>query len=119
MRRGANAANDLALRGADAVQAGTKVYRVWGDGAKPLGRSWTTADPRSVSGYRGAAGLPKENTGRFVSEGILKDTTGVTTKPSTYGPNTKPGTTMVPEVVVPDPQRQILLERVSGANPEF
>lgn len=57
--------------------AGTKVYRVWGDGAKPNGQYWTTVDPSTVPNYRAAAGLPEANSGRFVSEGVLHDTCGV------------------------------------------
>jgi hypothetical protein len=60
------------------IVAGTPVYRVWGGDAKPWGSSsgsyWTTVDPRTVENYRSVAGLPNENTGRFVSEGILLTT---------------------------------------------
>ena len=56
---------------------GTKVYRVWGDRARPNGRSWTPINPGSVPNYRQAAGLPVQNTGRFVSEGIIVDASGI------------------------------------------
>ncbi|MGC2579249.1 MAG: RHS repeat-associated core domain-containing protein, partial [Terrimicrobiaceae bacterium] len=59
---------------------GTKVFRVWGDEAGACGRSWTTVDPRTVSNFRKAAGLPTQNSGRFVSEGVLQNTQGVATR---------------------------------------
>ena len=66
--------------GAKGAKNGTRVFRVWGDGAGPNGRSWTNIDPGTVPNYRDVAGLPVENTGRFVSEGVLVDATGVTTR---------------------------------------
>jgi len=95
------------------VGKGTKLYRVWGDGAPADGRSWTNVDPGKVTNFRAEAGLPPQNSGRFVSEGTLIDTTGVAVKTadSIYG---NPGG--LSEVVVPDPNAQIQLERVSGVN---
>jgi RHS repeat-associated protein len=99
------------------LQEGTKVYRVWGDKSGPWGESWTTVDPRTVSNYRSAAGLPDTNTGRFVSEGILNFTEGVTSKSSSI---IKPGQQGgLPELVIKNPEGKITLRRVSGANPEF
>ena len=34
------------------------VYRAFGDDARAQGFSWTTTDPRTVSNFRDAAGLP-------------------------------------------------------------
>jgi hypothetical protein len=98
------------------IKTGDKVYRVWGDGAGPDGRSWTNINPESVPNFRAEAGLPPQNTGRFVTEGRLKDTTGVVTKPaeSLYG---NPGG--LQEVFIPDPKNQVQIERVSGVNPEY
>ena len=104
----------LAARGG--VGEGTKVYRVWGDGAAANGRSWTTVNPGSVPNYRGAAGLPSQNTGRFVSEGVIQDATGITTRSSLpLGGN--PGG--LPEVLIPNPAGQVRLSGVSGVNPPF
>jgi RHS repeat-associated protein len=100
----------------EAVQEGTKVYRVWGDEASAWGRSWTTVDPRTVPDYRNVAGLPNENTGRFVTEGILKDAKGVTLKSADPLHGNVGG---LPEVVVPNPQGQITIKNVQGLNPEF
>jgi hypothetical protein len=94
----------------------TKVFRCWGDGAKAWGRSWTTTDPRTILNYRNAAGLPEQNTGRFLSEGILKDTQGVTERSALPLHGNFGG---LPEVVVPNPESQISLQRVLGINPEF
>jgi hypothetical protein len=92
------------------------LYRVWGGDSPPFGESWTTTNPGAVSDFRGGAGLPPENAGRFVSEGILSGTDGVyTTTASRIGSN--PGG--LPEVVVPNADAQIDLIRVSGANPPF
>src|SRR5262249_31381899 len=51
--------------GVEPVVQFTKVFRVWGDGSKPWGPSWTPVDPRTVPNYRNAAGLPSKNSGRF------------------------------------------------------
>ncbi len=106
----------LAKAPATSLREGTTLYRVWGDGSGPNGKSWTTVDPSTVPNYRDAAGLPAQNTGRFVSEGILKDATGVTTKSAVPLAGNRGG---LPEVVVPKPQTQIELCRVSGCNPSY
>lgn len=98
------------------MSSGTKVYRVWGGEAKASGRSWTTVDPRTVPNYRNAAGLPKQNTGRFLSEGTLTDTSGVSLKSADPLHGNAGG---LSEVVVPNPGSQIKLQNVQGLNPEF
>lgn len=103
-------------RGNAAPKEGDKVYRVWGDGAGPGGRSWTRTDPSTVPGYRDAAGLPKQNSGRFVSEGRLRNVEGVETRDALPLDGNTGG---LDELVVPNPARQIEVERVSGVNPEF
>jgi len=97
---------------------GTQVYRVWGDGSGPNGNYWTTTDPSTVSDFRSAAGLPEANSGRFVSEGILTDTNGVTFTPGGAASGAG-GPGGLPEVVIPDPANQVQLTNVSGANPPF
>ncbi len=98
------------------VATGTKVFRVWGDGANAMGHSWTTIDPRAVSGYRNVAGLPVQNTGRFLSEGILNDTKGVSIR-SALPLNGNTGG--IPELLVPNPAGQINLRNVQGLNPQL
>ena len=119
--KGLDAINDIAKmdRIVDAgkgVNAGDKVYRVWGGEAAPWGRSWTTVDPRTVSEYRNAAGLPNQNTGRFISEGILQNTDGILIKQADPLHGNKGG---FPEAVIPNPQKQVILQKVEGLNPEF
>ncbi len=102
-----------------APEPGTPLFRVFGDEARGLGRSWTTVSPDDVPDFRAAAGLFEGNTGRFVAEGPLTDIDGVLLRSSLRGPTTPPGTQMVPELVVPKPASQITLTRVSGANPPY
>jgi hypothetical protein len=98
------------------VGVGQRVFRVWGDGSRPWGRSWTTVDPRTVANYRDLAGLPSQNSGRFVSEGILDNVQGVTTRGALRLDGTTGG---LHEVLVPNPQSQIRLQNIQGVNPEF
>src|SRR5262249_15684002 len=102
-----------------AVQTGgqfTKVFRVWGNDAKAWGKSWTPVDPRSVPNYRSAAGLPNQYSGRFLSEGILRNAEGVKTREALPLPGGDGG---LREMQVPHPQQQIQLQNVQGLNPEF
>lgn len=54
------------------------VYRAFGDDARAQGFSWTTRDPRTVSNFRDAAGLPSEglsganNSADFLIQGRAK-----------------------------------------------
>ena len=89
---------------------------MWGDGAGANGRSWSRTDPRTVENYRDAAGLPNQNSGRFVTEGTLTNTKGVAQRDALSLHGNKGG---LDELVVPDPAKQIRVDRVSGANPEF
>ena len=100
-----------------AVTEGTTVFRVWGGKSGPWGESWTTVNPNTVSNLRSAAGLPDVNTGRFVSEGVLKSTEGVTTRGALVIKQGQQGG--LPEVVIKNAEGKIDLRRVSGANPEF
>jgi len=95
---------------------GDKVFRVFGENNKPFGESFTTVDPRTVENFRDAAGLPDKNTGRFVLEGKLVDLEGIKIRRSLPLDGNKGG---LPELVIPDAEKKVLLERVSGVNPEF
>jgi len=105
-----------ALKHADEVGEGTKVFRVFGENNNPLGQSWTTVDPRTVDNFRDAAGLPDVNTGRFVAEGRKTDMSGVSTRSALPLDGNKGG---LPEVLIPNAANQVRLERVSGVNQEF
>lgn len=78
--------------------------------------SWTTVDPRTVGNYRNAAGLPSQNSGRFLSEGSLRNTQGVTTRGALPLNGNAGG---LREVIVPNPASQIQLRNVQGLNPPF
>lgn len=41
-------------------------------GSRPGGQSWTPVHPAESPNFRVDAGLPNENPGRFISEGILR-----------------------------------------------
>ncbi len=112
---------------AETPVTGQKVFRVWGQEPStpdllpqqsgPWGQSWTPVDPRTVPNYRNAAGLPDNaNLGRFVSEGRLIDTSGVTARKALRIGN---NAGKLDELVVPNPARQIILDNVSGVNPPF
>jgi hypothetical protein len=60
--------------------------------------------------------LPDANAGPFVSEGTIIEPSGVTTR-SARPLDANPGG--LPEVVIPNPEMQIDLTRVSGVNPPF
>jgi RHS repeat-associated protein len=98
------------------VAEGTTVYRVWGDAATAGGRSWTTVNPASIGNFRNIGGLPSQNSGRFVSEGVVRDTTGITSRSALPLHGNRGG---LPELIFPDPATQIELTRVSGVNPPY
>ena len=95
---------------------GTGVFRVFGGQSKGMGPSWTPINPGSVSDFRATAGLPTQNTGQFVAEGVLTNATGVALRAATSGAGGPGG---LAEFLVPNAAMQIRLVRVSGANPPF
>jgi hypothetical protein len=99
------------------VGTGMSLYRTWGGGARSDGISWTTINPAVVPNYRDAVGLPDKNAGRFLSHGILIDKTGVTSKFPAHPLDGNRGG--LPELIVPDPAKQIKIVRVVGVNPRF
>jgi hypothetical protein len=78
--------------------------------------SWTNVDPRTIPDYRNVAGLPDQNTGQFLSEGVLTDPAGVTVKLADPLHGNIGG---LVEVVVPNPPAQIGVTNVVGLNPPF
>jgi hypothetical protein len=75
-------------------------------------------DPRTVEGYRNAAGLPVQNAGRFLSIGRLRGLKGVEVTEGGAAPlaGNEGG---IAEVFVPYPTLLIRLQEVIGLNPEF
>jgi hypothetical protein len=103
-----------------AVSEGTTLYRVFGGEAQGLSETpqwFSTVDPSTVSDYRAAAGLFSGNSGQFVLEGTLTDSSGVVFTPATPGPGGIGGG--IPSALVPNPAGQICVICVSGANPPF
>jgi hypothetical protein len=118
--RGTDAVSDAA-KGATNLTEGTKVYRVFGDEATPFGNpaggSFTTVNPATVDNFRDAAGLYPGNTGRFVMEAEITNTSGVSARASRPGPGEVGGG--LPEVIIPNAETHVNVLRVSGVNPEF
>ncbi|HZF16457.1 MAG TPA: hypothetical protein VE046_10980 [Steroidobacteraceae bacterium] len=103
-----------------ATTEGTTLYRVFGKDAQGLSETpqwFSTLDPSKVANYRDAAGLFPGNSGQFVLEGTLTDSSGVIFTPATPGPGGIGGG--LPSVLVPNPARQICVVCVSGVNPPF
>jgi hypothetical protein len=75
-----------------------------------------TVDPRTISNFRNVAGLPVQNTGRFLSEGVLWNADGVLIRPALPLKGNVGG---IPEFVIPNPAAQVRLKNVQGLNPEF
>lgn len=99
------------------VKVGMAVYRVFGGDAAGLGRYWTTVNPGQIGNFRKAAGLFPGNTGRFVIQGQLTNTSGVLLQRAAPGPNGVGGG--LSEVFIPNPGGQVCLVCVSGVNPPF
>lgn len=107
----------VAAKTAPEIIEGTKVYRVWGGKSGAWGESWTTVNPNIVPNLRSAAGLPDVNAGRFVSEGVLQSTEGVTSRGALIIKSGQQGG--LPELVIKGAEQKVLLQRVSGVNPQF
>lgn len=79
-RMGAGASFADTVGGAAAANGEATVYRVFGGDARAQGFSWTTKDPRTVSNFRDAAGLPSggpsgaTNTADFLIQGRVNTT---------------------------------------------
>ena len=61
-------------------------------------------------------GLPDGNSGRFLSECVLSDFSGVKIKTADPLHGNSGG---LPELVVPDPNSQIILKKITRLNPEY
>ena len=84
-------------------------------GRGALGHSWTPVDISELTDARKALGLPRESPARFFIEAWVVDPSGMRVKLADPL-HSNPGGT--PEVVVPDPARQLEITRVEGVNPE-
>ena len=94
------------------------VYRVWGGlFAPPNGRYWSLQDPRTVPDYRNAAGLPAQNTGEFLTTGLLIDSKGTVVQPAQPLHGNDGGGIM--EIFVPSPEVQIRVIRTEPLDPNL
>ena len=108
-----------------AHSAGQAVYRVYGGDAMAGGASWSPINPASVNNYRKLAGLPSggssaaNNSGRFVIEGVLQDTSKVAQVRSALPLDGNKGG--IPEFIIPNALKNgaVKIRRVGGVNPEF
>jgi hypothetical protein len=120
-----------AVRAADsapaipAPHAGQRVYRVWGQnqdsaahmmpsGARPGGQSWTPVNPADSPNFRVDAGLPNQNPGRFISEGVLRNPENVVEVRPALPLDGNPGGW--PEYIIEDADEAVDLVRVGGVN---
>lgn len=85
-------------------QEPTTVYRLSGGISGPLGHSWTTVDPRTMSNPRDSLGLPNGNTATTLSTRQLVDTEGVARRAALPLDGNQGG---APELLVPNPAGQI------------
>jgi RHS repeat-associated protein len=113
----AGGARFIANTAGDVLDAEAPLYRVFGGEATGSGQYWSTVDPATVADYRTTAGLFPGNSGRFVAEGQLTDTSEVTFGVAAPGPGGVGGG--LSEVKVPNAGKQICFRCVSGANPPF
>jgi hypothetical protein len=83
----AEAAEKAAFKGA-AAKSEVTVYRVFGGDARAQGYSWTTKDPRTISGFRDVAGLPSggesgaNNTAEFLIKGRTSLSSVIESRPA-------------------------------------
>jgi len=116
METGGRVAGELIGMLSRAPREGQKIYRVFGEKNNPFGESWTPIDPRKVTNFRSEAGLPDVNTGRFVLEGRINNTSGIKVR-NAHPLDGNPGG--LTEYVIPNAKSQVTIERVSGVNPGF
>jgi hypothetical protein len=103
---------------------GTSVWRIFGEaqdgigrlqaGSRPFGPSWTPTQPDLIADFRQAAGLPNENPGRFVIEGVVRDPRYVYDVRSALPLDGNPGG--LAEYLIRDAQEAVEVRGVSGVN---
>ncbi|TGN33249.1 hypothetical protein [Aeromicrobium chenweiae] len=104
-----------------------RVWRVFGEaqddlgglerGSRPFGASWTPKDPSVSPDFRWDAGLPDENPGRFVMEGILRKPGHVDEVRPALPLDGNPGGW--PEYLIRDAHEAVEIRSVSGLNGDF
>lgn len=112
------------LFGIDNPTQGQRVWRVFGEqqdgvgglerGSRPFGESWTPQNPAESADFRWDAGLPDENPGRFVVEGVLRRPSYVTDVRPALPLDGNPGGW--PEYLIRDAADAVDVRSVSGLN---
>jgi hypothetical protein len=120
------------------IQAGDDVFRLYGQredrfglevqegatlpdgrsmpvGSRAMGQSWTTKPIEEMANPRAELGLPDANPARFLIHARVVDPTGMELR-AALPLDGHPGGG--PEVLIPDPERQLRILRVEGVNPE-
>jgi uncharacterized protein (DUF1501 family) len=84
----AGIAKVAARKVAKTVEEQIVVYRAFGGSSRAQGFAWTPTDPRTVSNFRDAAGLPSggasggTNTANFMLEGRVKPSDVIESRPA-------------------------------------
>jgi RHS repeat-associated protein len=107
---------DAAVSSESLLQEGTTVYRIWGGDSTAWGESWTRVNPMTVANYRNLAGLPSWNTGAYLSEGVLNDTTGITVREALAFHGNDGG---LDELVIQNAANKIDLKSITRLYPNF
>lgn len=110
--------------GIENPRQGMRVWRVYGEaqdaigglqrGSLPGGQSWTPVDPSRSADFRWDAGLPDENPGRFLIEGILRRPSHVIEVRQAVPLDGNPGGW--PEYLIEDALDAIEIRDISGVN---
>jgi len=95
---------------------GDPVWRAFGGDAKPMGRFWTTVDPRAAGDPRGLLGLPDENAATGLLRGIISNLDGARWGPAAPGPGGPGGW---PEIEFPSPGSQVIPGPWTPLKPPF
>jgi RHS repeat-associated protein len=101
---------------AAAEEAPQYVYRVHGGDSGPWGQSWTTDNPLEMDNPRSELGLPKGNSGEFLSKASVLDSTGAITRDALAGDGGPGG---APEILFPNPAAQLQNLWTIALNPPF
>ena len=84
-------------------------------GSRAMGQSWTTKPIEDMANPRAELGLPDANPARFLIHARVVDPSGMELR-AALPLDGHPGGG--PEVLIPDPERQLRIIRVEGVNPE-
>jgi hypothetical protein len=99
-----HAAAETASAGVEGDAAEQFVFRVHGGDSGPMGHSWTPENPMEMANPRNEFGLPKGNSGQFLTKARVQNMDGVTQRPALPLDGNEGG---APEWLFPDPHGQL------------